>query len=557
MTSHHHSVSRDAYLVVRKEFAVVHSPFSVSGTDSGTLFTESSFFTRHARRFTGAPAAFFTLLLVVAGCVQGPDYKKPDVAVPAAWDAMATGAPHSGIALSTARLPEANWWREFQNEELNGLIEQALERNHDVRRAASRVLEGRAALMAAGAGLYPQVNVQSQYSRIEISKNTLAGLALAGGRATPQTFATPGTGFDLWNGAADLSWELDLWGRIRRGMEAASAEASALEQDHRAVALALISDVGQAYFRLRELDEQVVIADKNLAGRKDSLDIIHSRTSVGLASELDVKRAEVLVAESAAQIPEFQRLRAVELHRIEVLTGATPGALSLPSKPLRTVAAQPEIPVGLPSQLLERRPDILQAERTLIAANARIGEARAYFFPALSITGQGGLQSVEFSNWFNGNSRTFTIGPAVTLPIFLGGTNVARLDQAEARYEQMLESYQQTILNAFREVADQLVSIRSRTEQRDRQREQVKASETALELAQIRYREGLVTYLDVLEAERTVLTAETQLVQTERARLTDMVTLFKALGGGWDAAPQAQPMPSPFRPPSASPLLGG
>jgi NodT family efflux transporter outer membrane factor (OMF) lipoprotein len=470
---------------------------------------------------------------------------------------MGTGAPHSGVALSTARLPEANWWREFQNEELNGLIEQALDRNHDVRRAASRVMEGRAALMAAGAGLYPQVNVQSQYSRIEISKNTLAGLALAGGRATPQTFATPGTGFDLWNGAADLSWELDLWGRIRRGMEAASAEASALEQDHRAVVLALISDVGQAYFRLRELDEQVAIAEKNLAGRKDSVDIIQSRVSVGLASELDVKRAEVLVAESAAQIPELQRLRAVELHRIEVLTGATPGALSLPSKPLRTVATQPEIPVGLPSQLLERRPDILQAERTLIAANARIGEARAYFFPALSITGQGGLQSVEFSNWFNGNSRTFTIGPAVTLPIFLGGTNVARLDQAEARYEQMLENYQQTILNAFREVADQLVSIRSRTEQRDRQREQVQASETALELAQIRYREGLVTYLDVLEAERTVLTAETQLVQTERARLTDMVTLFKALGGGWDAAPQVQPMPSPFRPPSSSPLLGG
>lgn len=537
MISHHRSVSREAYLVVRQR----------------VLFLR---FTLHERRFTGAPAAFFTILLL-AGCVQGPDYKKPDVAVPSAWDAMATGKDLAGAPVATGRLPEARWWREFQNEELNGLIEQALERNHDVRRAASRVMEGRAALMAAGAGLYPQVNVQSQYSRIEISKNTLAGLALAGGRATPQTFATPGTGFDLWNGAADLSWELDLWGRIRRGMEAASAEAGALEQDHRAVALALIADLGQAYFRLRELDEQVAIADKNLAVRKDSLGIIQSRASVGLASELDVKRAEVLVAESAAQIPEFQRLRAVELHRIEVLTGAAPGALSLPSKPLRTVAAQPEIPVGLPSQLLERRPDILQAERTLIAANARIGEARAYFFPALSITGQGGLQSVEFSNWFNGNSRTYSIGPAVTLPIFLGGTNVARLDQAEARYEQMLESYQQTILNAFREVADQLVSIRARTEQRDRQREQVKAAETALELAQIRYREGLVNYLDVLEAERSVLTAETQLVQTERARLTDMVTLFKALGGGWDAAPQAQPMPSPFRPPSASPLLGG
>ncbi|MFM8551119.1 MAG: efflux transporter outer membrane subunit [Nitrospiraceae bacterium] len=489
-------------------------------------------------------ATWFPLLLALAlgGCVQGPDYKKPDVAVPSDWDAMATGKDQAGAPIATSKLPEARWWREFNNEELSGLIEQALERNHDVRRAASRVLEGRATLMAAGAGLYPQLNMQGQYSHLEISKNTLAGLALASGRATPQTFATPGTGFDLWNAAPDLSWELDLWGRIRRGMEAASAEAVGLEQDHRAVALSLISDLGQAYFRLRELDEQVSIAEKNLAKRKDALGLIQSRASVGLASELDVKRAEVLVAESAAQIPEFQRLRAVELHRLEVLTGATPGTLQLASKPLRSVATQPEIPVGLPSQLLERRPDILQAERTLVAANARIGEARAYFFPSVSITGQGGLQSVAFSNWFNGNSRTFSIGPSITLPIFLGGTNVARLDAAEARYEQMLESYQQTILNAFREVADQLVSIRARTEQRDRQREQMAAAETALELAQVRYREGLVNYLDVLEAERSVLAAETQLVQTERARLTDMITLFKALGGGWESSPVSVPV---------------
>lgn len=482
--------------------------------------------------------SFALAMLLVASltaCMQGQDYKKPDILVPPGWDQMAGGAP-GGVTVSTDKLPEARWWEEFRNDELNGLIERALQSNHDVRRAASRVMEGRATLVASGAGLYPQVNLQSQYSRIEISKNTLAGLALASSqRIGPQVFATPGTGFDLWNGAADLRWELDLWGRIRRGVEAASAEAVALEDDHRAVALALISDLGQGYFRLRELDEQVAIAEKNLALRKDSLSIIESRAKVGLASELDVKRAEVLVAESAAQIPELGRLRAVELHHLEVLCGASPGTLTIPPKPLREAVAQPEIPVGLPSQLLERRPDILQAERTLIAANARIGEARAYFFPSVSITGQGGLQSVDFTNWFSGNSRTYTIGPSITLPIFLGGTNVARLDAAEARYEQMLESYQQTILNAFREVADLLVSIRARTEQRDRQREQVQAAMVALELAQIRYREGLVNYLDVLEAERGVLNTEMLLVQTDRARLTDMVGLFKALGGGWEA----------------------
>lgn len=476
--------------------------------------------------------------------MQGEDYKKPDLALPSSWEAMTAGA--GGVRVATDRLPEARWWREFQNEELTDLIERALDRNHDVRRAASRVLEGRATLVAAGAGLYPQVNVSGSYSRIEISKNTLAGLQLASSQKIgPQVFATPGTGFDLVNTAADLRWELDLWGRIRRGMEAVSAEAEGLEQDQRGVALTLIADVGQAYFRVRELDEQIAIAEHNLTVRKDSLDIIAIRAQVGLASELDVKRAEVLVAESAAQIPEFKRLRALEVHRIEVLTGAPPGTLDLPSKPLRTVIVQPDIPVGLPSQLLERRPDIVQAERTLIAANARIGEARAYFFPSVSITGQGGLQSVDFANLFTANSRTYSIGPSITLPIFLGGSNVARLDAAEARYEQMLEQYQQTILLAFREVADLLVSIHHRTEQRDRQREQVKAAELALELAQVRYREGLVIYLDVLEAERTVLAAETQLVQTERARLTDMVSLFKALGGGWDTSPAATAQTDP------------
>lgn len=473
-------------------------------------------------------------MLVVTGCVQGRNYQRPAIDVPTGWDNPATDNHAAGIATASGKLPEADWWHAFQNDELTDLIERALEQNHDVRRAVSRVMEGRASVLSAGAGLYPQLNLQGSYTNTAISKNTLAGLGLASGaRPGPQTFATPGTSFDLWNAGADLRWELDLWGRIRRGMEAASAEAGGIEQDARAVALTLIGDVGQAYFRLRELDEQIDIAKQNLALRRDTLDIIRTRASVGLASELDVSRSEVLAAETAGQIPDLRRLRAVELHRLEILVGSTPGTLVVSSKLLRTVVVQPEIPVGLPSQLLERRPDILQAETTLVAANARIGQARAYFFPALSITGQGGLQSVEFSNWFSSNSSNYSIGPSITLPIFLGGTNVARLDAAESRYEQMLESYQQTILQAFREVADLLVSLRERTEQLKRQHEQVQAARTAVELADVRYRKGLVNYLDVLDAQRTVLAAETQIVQTERARLADMVNLFKALGGGW------------------------
>jgi NodT family efflux transporter outer membrane factor (OMF) lipoprotein len=253
-----------------------------------------------------------------------------------------------------------------------------------------------------------------------------------------------------------------------------------------------------------------------------------------------VKREETLVAQTASEIPEFRRQRAVQLHQLEVLTGANPGTLMLSAKPLRSVMVQPTIPVGLPSDLLQRRPDILEKEKILKAANARIGEARAYFFPSVSITGTGGFLTSEFDQWFKWGSRNMAIGPSVTLPIFEGYTNLARLEVAENRYQQMLEDYHQTILNAFREVADVLVALQTRKEQLASQRQQVAAARESLELADIRYRKGLVSYIDVIDAQRIVLDAELGVVQTERARLTAMVDLFKAVGGGWEQEQLAQ-----------------
>ncbi len=483
-------------------------------------------------RTTISLAIIFVHLTLLA-CVQGQSYQRPQIETPSNWSRLTSGA--TATAIATDRQPETEWWKAFQNDELSDLIERALQHNHDVKRAVARIVEGRASVMSATAGLFPQLNLAGSYTNIAVSKNTLAGLGLASGQKPgPQVFATPGTTFDLWNGAMDLRWEIDFWGRIRRGREAAQADARAIEQDARAIVLSLISDVGQSYFRIRELDEQHDIATRALAVRRESLEIIQKRATVGLASELDVKRTEVLVAEAAGLIPDLKRLRAMELHRLEVLTGTSPGSLELHSKPLRTIVVQPNVPVGLPSQLLERRPDILQAEATLIASNARIGQARAYFFPTLMITGQGGLQSADFAKWFTGNSLNYSIGPSVTLPIFQGGTNLARLDQAESQYQQMLESYQQTILQAFREVADLLTSISLRAEQLTWHREQLAAAQTAVKLAEVRYRKGLVTYLDVLDAQRTALAAETQLVLIERTRLVEMVGLFKALGGGWE-----------------------
>ena len=234
---------------------------------------------------------------------------------------MAGDSTH--LPVSMDKVPEVSWWEGFQNDELNQLIEQALERNHNVREASYRVLEGRALALAAGAGLYPQADLEGAYTRIRRSENILAGADRCLTREG-QGFAPPGSSFDLWSAAMDLRWELDMWGRIRRNMEAASAEAVAVEMDRRGVILALISDVGQAYFRLRELDEQIEIAEKNLALQKDSLSIISHRAQAGLVSDLDVKRAEVLAFQTAALIPDLQRQRAAQQHQLEVLTGHNP-----------------------------------------------------------------------------------------------------------------------------------------------------------------------------------------------------------------------------------------
>ena len=467
---------------------------------------------------------------VTQGCLLGPDFQRPESVVPSNWNGMALDGDSSSLPVSIANVPEVAWWQVFQNEELNHLIEQALERNHDLRQAGFRVIEARALAQGAGAGLYPNVSVDGSYTRVRRSETIL--VAPTGGSA--QGFAPPGANFDLWNTALDLRWELDLWGRIRRSQEAFSAEVFASAENRRGIALSLISDVGQGYFRLRELDEQLEIARNNLALQQDSLSIIQTRADAGLVSDLDVKRAEILVSETAAQVPELRRLRSVQQHQLEWLSGMQPNSLSLGTKPLRTVLVQPMIPIGLPADLLQRRPDIVEVEENLKAANARIGEARSYFFPTVAITGTGGFQTSEFAQWFKWASRNLSVGPSVSLPIFEGYTNMARLEVAESRYQQLLEQYKNTILNAFREVADVLTALQTRQEQLGHQQQRVQSAQEARGLAEIRYRQGLVTYLDVLDAQRTVLSAELQLVQTQRARLTDMVSLFKAVGGGWE-----------------------
>ncbi len=481
-------------------------------------------------RCWGSRFIWIIVLGSLTACMLGPNYQTPEVNVPSDWNSVSLTGGLSDLPVSMGSVPDVSWWDVFQNEELNLLIEQALERNHDLRQASFRVLEARALAHGAGAGLYPNMSVNGAYTRVRRSETILA----APTGVAPEGFAPPGANFDIWNAGIDLRWELDLWGKIRRSQEAFSAEAFASAMNRHGIALSLMSDVAQGYFRLRELDEQLEIASDNLALQQDSLSIITSRAEAGLVSDLDVKRAEILALETAAQLPELRRLRAVQQHQLELLTGVQPNTLDLNRQPIPASTVQPTIPIGLPADLLQRRPDIVEMEETLKAANARIGEARAYFFPTVALTGTGGFQTSEFDQWFTWASRNLSIGPSVSLPIFEGYTNITRLDVAESRYQQMLEQYQQTILTAFHEVADVLSALETRQEQLIHQQQQVQASQDARELAEIRYRQGLVTYLDVLDAQRTVLAAELNLVQTQRARLTDIVTLFKAIGGGWE-----------------------
>jgi len=486
--------------------------------------------------FRLASAVSLSLLIAGQGCMMGENYRRPATPSVTTWEVMVDGETNTTIRLDPSTEPTVDWWRLFGSDELDRLIDEALQRNHDVRRAAYRVMEARAVMVSSRAGLFPQLTAVGSRADIQISKNTLAGLGLATTTrpgTTSQNFASPGKHYTLYNTAMDLSWELDLWGRIRRGFEAATADAEALDHDRRGVILTMLGDLGTAYFELRHIDELIDLTERTLRTRRDSLAIITNRYQAGLATELDVKRMEELVESVAAQIPECRRLRAAAAHHIAALVGSEPGGVTLPLKPLGAIVTQPTIPVGLPSQILERRPDILEAERNLASANAHIGEARAYFFPAFFITGAGGFQSVQLSNWLTNPSHTYNIGPSVTLPIFMGGTNVARLENAEARYQELLEQYRQTILNAFREVADLLVAVRTRAEQQEHQQKQVAAAREARRLAEHRYLGGVADYLDVLEAEREILSAETTLVQTQYMRLSDLVMLFKALGGGW------------------------
>lgn len=457
-------------------------------------------------------AAVLLAALLLSGCAMGPDYARPDVAMPATWRSPTDAA---------ASLGAMEWWQLFRDDTLQGLIRAALDENKDVRLAVARVLESRAQLGATRAVQFPQIDGKAGYRNERASRVSF-----------PPVSDKVDTEQEFFKSSLDLSFEIDLWGRLRRATEAARAELLASEEARRNVIVTLLSDVAQAYFTLLDLDRELEIARQTLASRRESLRIVRLRFESGITSELDLRRAEGEVAGASAQIPDLERQIAQSENRISILLGRNPGPVPRGAS-LTELPLLPEVPAGLPSALLERRPDLRQAEQRLVAANARIGEAKAAFFPQIMLTGAFGVESIALSDLFTGPAKIWQFGPKVTIPIFNAGRLRSNLRAAEARQEQALIQYRQTIQQAFREVEDALVTHRKLREIRPDREVLVASARRSLALAELRYKDGLASYLDVLDAQRQLFAAEIELTRINRDQLTSVVQVYKALGGGW------------------------
>ena len=472
------------------------------------------------------PFAILAMVLGAAGCSVGPNYKTPDVPVPAAWNE----AQQKGVNARSADL--VHWWTAFNDPVLNSLVERAARSNLDLRLAEARIREARASRAIIAAGEWPAADVSSSYSRNRSSANAI-GARSQGAVGAPRSGAELEQ--NLFRTGFDASWEIDVFGGIRRSVEAADATVDSFVEDRRNTLVTLLGDLARNYIDVRGFQQRILVAQANLKAQQETLDLTRVRFQAGLASDLEVAQAEGQLNTTAAQIPTLESLLKQASHRLDVLLGATPGELGDElSKELPIPALPPEVLVGLPSELLRRRPDIRRAERQLAAATAQIGAATADLFPKFFLIGAGGLQSISASDWFSGPSRFWTIGPTVRWPIFDAGRIRATIAVRNAQQEQALTIYERTILSAFEDVENSLVNY-SREQARHRAlRDAAAANRRALEMANELYVRGLADFLNVLENQRSLFASESDLAQSEATMATNLVALYKALGGGWD-----------------------
>lgn len=473
-------------------------------------------------------------LLVLAGCSVAPTYERPAVDTPAAFKEAAVQTGENGSQWKAAQPAEditrGEWWKIFNDDSLNQLESRALDANQDLKAAAARLGQARALVKDARSLYAPQVD---------------GGLGATRQRPSPASQGLPADAntqpFTLYRAQVNVSYEVDLFGRVSSTVDAATADAQRSEALFHSVLLALQADVAQQYFQVRELDAALELYRGTVDLRRESLRLVQRRFDEGDISEVDVARARAELASAQSEALGIARQRATAEHALAILLGSTPAEFALPARPLTRL--QLSIPAGLPSTLLERRPDIAAAERAMAAANARVGVAKSAFFPSLNLTGGLGYESAQLGDLFNWSSRTFLLGPlvgtALSMPIFDGGRRQAGVDRARASYEEQVATYRGTVLNAFREVEDNLANLRILGDQNRAQDEAVAASTRAAKLSHVQYREGSVSFFDVIDADRTVLQTQRASVTLDGERARSTVNLIRALGGGWGAVPHA------------------
>jgi multidrug efflux system outer membrane protein len=468
-------------------------------------------------------------LAALTGCTVGPNFERPSEQVPAEWAGPLPPAPEA-LAPMLEEEELAHWWTVFEDPTLTSLVERAVRSNLDLMQAEARIRQARAVRRIAVSGMGPTLDGTGSYRRSR-SEGTLSGGSNAPGSAGAGTKEFI---LDQYQAGFDAAWEADIFGGVRRGIEAADSDLQATLENRRAVLVTLTAEVARNYIDLRAFQQRVVIAGRNLLAQEHSAGLTRKRFEGGFASGLDVANAEALVATTAAQIPVLEASARRSIYSLGILLGMEPGALLQELSQTSAIPpTPPSVPVGVPSDLLRRRPDIRRAEAEIHAATARIGVATADLFPKFTISGSIGVQASDFSTWFNWASRVWSIGPAVNWRLFETGRIRANIEQQKALEEQAILSYRQIVLTALREVEDALITSVKEDEHRRALIEAVAANQRAVELATTLYTEGQTDFLNVLAPQQSLLSSEDAVAQSTQTLSTNLAALYKALGGGW------------------------
>jgi NodT family efflux transporter outer membrane factor (OMF) lipoprotein len=486
---------------------------------------------------------------LITGCTVGPDFQRPEASVPAAWHA--TQAPtEAAVSSATSSAPlNSAWWTSFNDPELVKLEDQVVNANLDLKVASIRLAESRASRNITGAELYPTLEGNTSLTREQASGNGVLSQAGVSSASTAGSASGTGAGvasaptgkatapFNVWQAGFDSSWELDLWGRVRRSVEAADASVESQADTRRDLLVSTMAEVASDYIQLRGTQTVHTLTLDNLKAAQDIERVTREKKANGLATELDVAQASAQVATEKALLPQIEQQEAETINRLSFLLGQAPGALRAELQTAAPVPPTPPVvPVGLPSELARRRPDIREAEANLHSATAQIGVAKADFYPSITLTGSASLQALQYEQLGNWSSHQFAIGPSLTVPIFEGGRLKATLELRKQQQQEAAVSYQRTVLSAWHEIDNALTAYSAEQQRREQLEASVTDDQQALVLAQAQYKGGVGSFLQVLTAERSLLSAQQDLANNTTTISTNLVSLYKALGGGWEAA---------------------